>query len=260
MRRLAVLGGAIAAFFALVAIALASATPQVTYTSPISQKTKPTPRKAVPISYRGILDVKEPDGTQPPTGPKTKLYFAKQLVNMGRYFKSCKASDINGKASVPAKCKRAVVGRGTAQASAGSPGAPGIPEPLQVTAYNGPKGKFLYLVLNGTSPAQIQNRVIPGKLGPGSGKFGYTVTFTVPADLQQPIPGLQAALVHFDVKISSKTITATVRGRRTKVSYLMLKSCPKTKKLPAQAVVNFNQDNGQPGGPTVQANSTFACR
>ena len=260
MRRLAVLGGASAVFFALVAMALASATPQVTYTSPIKQNAKAKKGKPVPILYDGILDIKEADGSQPPTGATTKLYFAKQISTMGKYFPSCKVSDIDGKPTVPAKCRKAKIGQGTAASQAGTPGSPAaINEPLKVTAYNGNGGKSLLLDLNASTPVAIQNRVIEGKIGAGSGQYGYTVTFTVPADLQQAL-GLQISLTHFDVKISPKTISRKIRGTKRKISYLMLNSCPASKTLPVQAVVNFNQDNGQPGGPTVQATNTFSCK
>src|SRR3954471_93681 len=72
MRRLAVLAGVSAVFFALVALALASPTPTVTYNSPIKQTGKPKPGKPAPVQYDGILDVKNPDGTQPATVPRRR--------------------------------------------------------------------------------------------------------------------------------------------------------------------------------------------
>ena len=257
MRRLAILLGAGAAFFALVALAVASVTPTVTYTSPIKEKGKPKKHKPANITYTGILDVKNSDGTQPDTAPTTKIFFPKQIINNAKHFPSCKVSDIDGKPSVPAKCKKALVGKGSATSDAGTPGMPpAINEPLRVTAYNGNKGKQVLLVLNATSPVQVQNRVIPGTLGRGGGKFGYSVTFRVPANLQSQL-GLQIALTHFNVRFSS---SKTVRVKHKKVSYLQLKSCPKSKKIPTRAVATFLNDAGQPGGPTVTANSTIRCK
>jgi hypothetical protein len=257
MRKLAIVLGAGAVFFALVALAVASVTPTVTYTSPIKQKGKAKPGKPANVSYEGILDVKNSDGTQPDTAPTTKLFFAKGLINNAKHFPSCKASEIDGKPSIPAKCKKALVGSGTATSDAGTPGAPpAINEPLTVTAYNGNKGKQLLLVLNATSPVQVQNRVIPGTLGPGSGPFGYSVTFQVPANLQQQL-GLQIALTHFDVKLPS---SKTVKVKHKKVSYLQLKKCPSSKKLPTRAIVTFNNDAGGAGGPVVTADGTTACK
>lgn len=262
MRRLAVLVGAGAVFFALVALAFAtSGTPQVSYTSPIKEKGKPKKGKAVPVAYRGILDVKEADGTQPPTGAITTLYFAKGFVQNSKYFPSCSQAELDGQTSVPAKCKKAIVGTGSASSQAGTPGTPSaINENLTVTAYNDGKHKQFLLVLNASSPVAIQNRVIPGKLGPGGGKFAYTLKFTVPANLQQQL-GLQISLTHFNVLTSSKTISAKVKGKKQKVSYLMLKSCPKSHKLPVKAIVQFNNDDGTPNpSRTVTATSFTKCK
>ena len=259
MRKFAILLGAGAAFFAVVAVAMASVTPTVSYTSPIKQKGKASKKKPANISYTGILDVKNSDSTQPDTAPTTTLYFAKQFKNNSKKFPSCNVSDIDGKQSIPAKCKKAIIGKGTAASQAGTPGQSSIiNEPLTVTAVNGAKGKQILLVLNASSPVAVQNRVIPGKFGPGSGGFGYTVTFTVPADLQSQL-GLQISLVHFNVTIN-KTTTVKIKGKKQKISYLQLTSCPKSKKLPVRSVVNFNNDAGQPGGPTVQSDATTSCK
>src|SRR5689334_16674448 len=188
MRKLFVLfavGALVCAVAATTAFALTNNT--VNYTVKAKKKGKASKAKPAPLSYEGILDVGTSDGKQPNVAPTTKLYFPKQIVQMAKYFPSCNAKAIDGQSSVPASCKKAVIGHGTASASGGAPGQPINPattENLTVTAYNGAKGKQLLLVVNGSSPLQISNRVIVGKLGPGGGKFGYTVTFTVPADLQ----------------------------------------------------------------------------
>ena len=264
MRKLFVLfavGALVCAVAATTAFALTNNT--VNYTVKAKKKGKATAAKPAPLSYEGILDVGTSDGKQPNVAPTTKLYFPKQVVTMGKYFPKCNGSKLDGQSTVPASCKKAVVGKGTAKASGGAPGQPINPattEDLTVTAYNGLKGKQLLLVVNGSSPLQISNRVITGTLGPGSGKFGYTVTFAVPGDLQFQL-GLQVALTHFDVKISPKTITAKVKGKKKKVSYLMAKKCGT---LPTQTTVNFDQDGapggpGTPGGQTVTVHGTMKC-
>jgi hypothetical protein len=267
MRRLAVLVGAGAVFFALVALAFASADPIVTYTSPIKQKGKPKAGKPVPVQYTGILDVREADGTQPPTGPVTTLYFAKQFVQMSKYFPSCSKAELDAVDPTPAKCKKALVGTGTATSVAGpTPGTPPSPafnETLSVKAYNDGKHKQFLLVLKTKQGAvPIDNRVIPGQLGPGHGKFGYTLKFTVPPELQSQANGaIQIALTHFNVVTSPRTIKAKIHGKKQKVSYLMLKSCPKSHKLPVKAVAQFNNDDGSPNpNRTVTATSFTKCK
>jgi hypothetical protein len=175
-----------------------------------------------PLQYRGVLDVGTSDGKQPNVAPSTVISFPKQIVENGRKFPTCDPKTLDGQASVPAKCKKAEVGSGSAIAFPGTPGQPSISalqEALTVKAYNG-KGHTLLLALNGSSPQTIQNRVITGKIGHGGGKFGYTVNFIVPQDLQFQA-GFQVALTHFDVTIKAKTIK--VKGK--KVPYLGLTSC-----------------------------------
>src|SRR5437763_1855856 len=228
MRRLFVLfavGALVCAVAATTAFALTNNT--VNYTVKAKKKGTATSAKPAPLSYEGILDVGTSDGKQPNVAPTTKLYFPKQLVQMAKYFPACDGSKLDGQSTVPASCKKAVIGGGTATASGGAPGQPINPattENLTVTAYNGKGGKQLLLVVNGSSPLQISNRVITGKLGSGSGKFCYTVTFTVPADLQFQL-GLQVALTHFDVKLSPKTIPAEIHGKKEQVNYLSAKKC-----------------------------------
>ena len=264
MRKLFVVfavGALVCAVAATAAFALTNNT--VNYTVKAKKKGKASKAKPAPLTYEGILDVGTSDGKQPNVAPTTKLYFPKQIVNMAKYFPKCDGSKLDGQTTVPASCKKAVVGKGTAVASGGAPGQPINPattENLTVTAYNGKGGKQLLLVVNGSSPLTITNRVITGKLGPGSGKFGYTVTFTVPADLQFQL-GLQVALTHFDVKISPKTISAKVHGTKKKVSYLMATKCGT---LPTQTTVNFDQDGtpggpGTPGGQVVTVQGSMKC-
>lgn len=261
MRRLVVVGGIVAACLAVAAVAYA-ATNTVTYTSKLSPA-HPKPKKGKPVNvgYEGILDVSN-GGNQPDTGTNTVIYFPKQLITNAKKFPSCTQADIDGKPAVPAKCKAAVVGTGVATSLAGIPGqAPGLTEQLNVTAYNGSKGKFLLLNLN-TKPGQlvpITNRVIPGKFGKGGGAFGYTLDFAVPPNLQN-VGGLQVALSHFDVKISAKK-TVKVKGK--KISFLQLGSCPKSKTMPTKTIEQFDNSAGGPSmpaaGPAVTALGKMTC-
>jgi hypothetical protein len=268
MRRLLVLltaGALVCAVAATTAYALTNNT--VKYQAKLKVKGKPSKKKPAPLGYEGILDVGTTDGTQPNIAPDTTIYYAKQIVQNAKYFPSCNPKKLDGATAVPASCKKAKIGTGVATAFPGSPGQPplaALQENLTVTAYNGLKGKQILLDLNGSSPQIITNRVIVGTIGKGKGgKFSYSVNFHVPSDLQFQA-GFQIALTHFDVKISNKTITAKVKGKKKKVSYLGLTSCPKNKQLPVDTIVHFAQDGspGTPppaGGPSVESTSTMKC-
>jgi hypothetical protein len=257
-------------FFALVAVALALTNNTVTYNSTVT-KGKHT-KLGTNVAYEGILHVSTSDGKQPNTAPLNEVFFAKQIKNNATLFPSCKASDIDGKSSVPAKCKKAVVGSGTASSLIGGPGynpPPCTPpncairQDLVVTAYNGNKGKQILLAVTG---GPVNNRVITGTLGTAPAPFGYKVGFQVPPDLQEQL-GAQIALTDFDIKVGA-TKTAIkkikVKGKKkkqkVKVSYLQLKSCPSSGTLPNRSIVHFNNDDNTPGGPVVQSDTTIPCK
>jgi hypothetical protein len=254
-------------FFALAAVAWALDNNTVDYNSPITVGSKVLGAKN--IDYEGILDIGTSDNTQPNTAPLTELFFAKELKNNAKRWPSCKASDIDGKATIPAKCKKAVVGGGTADATVSAqPGSTNrVPQHLDVVALNGNKGKQILLALIGGALGAY--RVIPGDLGPGNGaEFGYKVSFKVPAELQGNLSA-QIALTHFDVHINKTTKIVKkvkVKGKRKKVKktfklgYLQLKKCPAAGTLPSRAIVHFNKDDNTAGGQVVQDDGTFACK
>jgi hypothetical protein len=228
---------------------------QVSYTSTIKYKGKPTSKKPKNVLYTGILDVSGPDNTQPNTAPLTEVFFAKQLKNNAKKFPGCPQSQIDGKSSISAKCKKAQIGGGTADAEVGVPGGSNsFPQHLTVKAFNGVKGKQIMLALTG-GVLQGTYRVIPGPIKKTSGKFGYKVNFKVPKELQGQV-GSQIALTHFNVKIKP---TKQVKIKKHKASYLQITSCPKSNKLPTKAIVHFNDDDGNPSSQTKTSTGTMTC-
>jgi hypothetical protein len=233
----------------------------VTYTSKLSFKGKPTTTKPVNVAYTGILHVDtDPPGSQPDTAPSTSVYYAKGFKNNAKYFPFCSASEIDGQPTLPAKCKKAIVGTGTASSLAGSPGSTGssIRENLTVTAINGTKGKVIYLVLNSTpdAPVAIQNRVVPGTVLRASGAFAFIIRFDVPADLQEQL-GLRIALTDFNVKISATPRKVKVGKVFKKIAYLQLTSCKGS--LPVKAIAQFKDSANGDSIKPVTSTSSAKC-
>jgi hypothetical protein len=137
------------------------------------------------------------------------------------------------------KCPRnSKVGSGSATGT-----ALGLTENLTVTAYNGPAGNKLELLVDGTAPLQIHS-VIEGKLQSDSGKFGKKLVVAIPDNLQQPAPGAYATLTDF------KT---AVKGTGTKKRpYIGLAGCTKRK-------LNFKSDFVFTDGTTSTATTTAKC-
>jgi hypothetical protein len=215
-------------------------TDTVTYSTKLSHKGTPSTKKPANLSYTGILHIDtNPAGSQPETAPTTTVYYSKAIKNNAKYFPSCSKAEIDGQPAIPQKCRKAIIGSGTAKALAGTPGQPAaqaIHSNLTVTAMNGTNGKFIMLILNAPpGGVQIQNRVVPGAIViHASGQYGSLTRFQVPKDLQEPVPGIKVALTDFNVKIPA-TKTVTVKGK--KISYLQVTSCKN--KLPAKAIANF---------------------
>jgi hypothetical protein len=205
----------------------------------------PTKKKPVPVAYNAVLKIDtDPSGSQPDTAPVTSIYFPKQIKQNSKLLPGCKQSDIDGKTDMPAKCKKGIVGTGTASALAGSPGSPAansVKEDLNVSFVNNPSGKQVLLVLNSqpTAPVAITNRVVPGDLSGGTGAFSYRVDFKIPEDLQNQL-GLSIALTDFNVKITGKAFKVKVKGKTKKVGYLELTGCGT---LPIRAIGHFKDSS-----------------
>jgi len=260
-----VLTGAL--FFAAVGVAFALTNNTVDYSASIAQKAKTKFGKDV--AYTGILHVGTSDNKQPNTAGTSDIYFAKELVNNSKIFPACNKSEIDGKPDnqIPKKCEKAHVGNGTASSLVGQPGGdPTVRQDLTVKAYNGNKGKSLFLVVTG---GPVTNRVIDGVLSKATAPFGYKVAFHVPPELQNVL-GSQIALTDFNVKVDVKKKAVRkykVKGKHgkkvtktAKVAYLQLKKCPASGLLPVRAIVHFNKDDGTTGGQDVQDDSTSVCK
>jgi hypothetical protein len=235
----------------------------VTYTATIKKGAgKPSAKKPVPIAYTGTLVIgTDPPGQQPDIAPITTVYFAKSIKQNAKLFPSCTQTQIDGQAEFPAACRKAVVGGGTATAYAGSPGSDisnSVKEDLTVKAVNGAGGKQLLLIVSSgpSAPVAISNRVIPGTLKGGKGPFGYSVEFVIPDDLQQQL-GLSIAAAYFNVTIKPTTITKKVKGKKQKISYLMLSAPCAGGAMPVEGITQLKDSSG--AMTSVTSDSTAKC-
>jgi hypothetical protein len=167
----------------------------------------------------------------------TIVHLGKELVFHGKALKTCSASQVQADDT---KCpKGSKVGKGVAAGT-----ALGLTENLTVTAYNGPGGNKLELLVDGQTPLQIHS-VIEGILSSDSAPYGKKLSVHVPDNLQQPAPGAYATLVQFDTTINR------ILGKK-KVPYVGIASC-KTKK------VAFAVDYKYTDGTTKSTTTTGSC-
>jgi hypothetical protein len=160
------------------------------------------------------------------------LYFDKNLVFGGNKFGSCSAA----KAATDSCPSSARVGSGSANAQA----TIGGPEALSVKAWNGPGGTSLYLHVKGTAPLQIDG-VLSGKLANATGSYGKKLTVTIPANLQQPLPGVFGTLTQFITKVG---------GTRKGTPYIGLKGCSGGK-LKIKGVFGYTDGTSQTATNTL---------
>ena len=201
--------------------------------SPTKHGTKKKPRN-VKLSIELIT---QPNPNDPPFATKsTVVHFDKSLKLGGKYLKSCTAGTVRtNNTSCP---KGSKVGTGSASGT-----ALGLTEPLTVTAYNGPGGNKLELLVDGTTPLTIHD-VIEGKLSADKGKFGTKLVVVIPDTLQQPAPGAYATLTDF------RTV---VKGTGSKKRpYVGLAGCTKKK-------LNFRSDFVFTDGSKSTATTTAKC-
>jgi hypothetical protein len=137
------------------------------------------------------------------------------------------------------KCpKGSRVGSGTAIGT-----ALGLTENLTVTAYNGPRGAKIELLVDGQTPLQI-HQVIEGKLQSDSGKYGKKLVVAIPEALQQPAPGAYATLTDFNT---------SVKGTGSKKRpFVGLTGCTRKK-------LNYKTDFVFTDGTTSTASTTSKC-
>ena len=188
MRRLSLTAVAATAVIGAVGVAQA-VTPTTSLKASVSPSKKGTMKK--PRNVKLSLElITQPNPSDPAFATKsTVVHLDKNLRFGGKYVKTCtRAKVLSNNKACP---KGSKVGSGSATAV-----AIGIPEKLTITAYNGPKGKAIELLVDALLPLKIHN-VLEGTLSSDTGAFGSKLTVVIPAALQQPVENVTATLTDF---------------------------------------------------------------
>jgi hypothetical protein len=228
---------AAAAVTAIGAVGVAQAvTPTTAIKASVSPTKKGTKKKPKNVKLNVELITQPAPGDPAFATRSTVVHFDKNIKFDGKHLKSCSQSQVQ---TDETKCpKGSRVGSGTATGS-----ALGLTENLTVTAYNGPGGTKIELLVDGQTPLQI-HQVIEGKLQSDSGKYGKKLVVAIPEALQQPAPGAYATLTDF------KT---SVKGTGSKKRpFVGLAGCTKKK-------LNYESDFVFTDGTTSTATATSKC-
>jgi hypothetical protein len=147
--------------------------------------------KAKPKSHKLTLSIKN-DPASKTTASQIKIKFPSTIKVSTKGFKQCTASDEEIINSAGAVCKSSKVGSGSANAVIL---ANGTNIKFKVQPFIGKNELLFYL----TTTAVSNTYVVHGKLS------GSTMTIGIGPDVQQPAPGLYAALVDINASLSKKS-------------------------------------------------------
>ena len=233
----------IAVIAALAALAMATVAVaqngDVTATTTVSPTKSGTKKKPKSIKVTTFVQNNVPNTT----AAKIEIDFPKTVKISGKGLTSCKLSAIqaNGKAACPAKSK---AGTGISHAVVGPDR---IPLNFDVTAFVGGKNLVIFYI---QQQGGTVSKALSGKISKGSGGFAQKLVITIPPDLQQPAPGLYAALT--DLK-------STLQLKKGKNALISSVGC-KNKKHKFGAKLTFAPNPAQPPKPSASGTSTAKCK
>jgi predicted peroxiredoxin len=233
----------IAVIAALAALAMATVAvaqnSDVTATTTVSPTKSGTKKKPKSIKVTTFVQNNVPNTT----AAKIEIDFPKTVKISGKGLTSCKLSAIqaNGKSACPAKSK---AGTGLSHAVVGPDR---IPLNFDVTAFVGGKNLVIFYI---KQQGGTVSKALSGKISKGSGGFAQKLVITIPPDLQQPAPGLYAALT--DLK-------STLQLKKGKNALITSVGC-KNKKHKFGAKLTFAPNPAQPPKPSASGTSTAKCK
>lgn len=233
----------IAAIAALAALAMATVavaqSGDVTATTKVSPTKSGTKKKPRSIKVTTFVQNNVPNTT----AAKIEIDFPKTVKISGKGLTSCKLSAIqaNGPSACPSKSK---AGTGLSHAVVGPDR---IPLNFDVTAFVGGKNLVIFYI---KQQGGTVSKALSGKISKGSGGFAQKLVITIPPDLQQPAPGLYAALV--DLK-------STLQLKKGKNALISSVGC-KNKKHKFGAKLTFAPNPAQPPKPSATGSSTAKCK
>jgi hypothetical protein len=155
---------------------------------------------AVNLTFAG------PDGTAAATLKQAILKFTYGAKVNGGFFPSCSAQMIRNHEACP---KGSQIGSGTGLGTIGDP-PNATEEPINITLYNGPKGKSITFRILGKAPAVIDVPFDAPLKTLSGGAYNYQLTVDVPEILQR-VAGLPISLKFFNVKVGA---SRKVKGRK----------------------------------------------
>jgi hypothetical protein len=246
LRKLLIAALAALTALALAAVAIAQTPPSIEVTataSPSKAGTKTTP-KSEKISL--LIDNNRESKT---SASKIEISFPKTLKLSTKGLKTCSVAklDAQGKASCP---RGSAAGVGTAEALL-NPTSPN-PATLKFNVTTFVSGKNLlafYLEQQGTDSGVQQ--ALPAKITTVRHRvYGQKLTINIPANLQQPAPGVYSALVQIKNSLGLKS------GSNALVKSI---GCPKAREHPIGVKVSYVPNPNPPAASSASSVDGAPC-
>jgi hypothetical protein len=204
-------------------------------------KGKGTASKPLPVKLSFGYTVGDTEGLRPTVIEQYKI-APEGLVTYPKLFPSCKFSQVDD-AQVASACRKAIVGTGLVRNEAGAVGdrSQKLVCNLKLTLYNisdAGKNGGMGIRLDGDPPpaapgsqqvgctlsvhTAIKAPFFPVKL---EGQKTSELRFTVPIQLQEPLGGVQNAVVETRSVVNKKTASTRIKGKERKVGFYSEVGC-----------------------------------
>jgi len=208
--------------------------PKIEVTAGVSPSKAGTKSKPKAATFK--LGVKN-DPASKTTASKITIKLPSTIKLSTKGLTLCKASNDDIISSNNSVCKRSVAGKGTANAVILANGTNVNFKVTPIVA----KNKVLFFLTSN----QVANKyIVPGTIK------GKTMTITIGPEVQQPIPGLYAALVD---------INATLKMKKGKNSLFTTTGC-KSKKHKVDVTVGYVPNPTPPSQTSAKASTDAKCR
>jgi hypothetical protein len=233
MRKLLIAALALAAVVAVSSAAYA--TNVYTVSGSTTVKGKGSRTKPIPTGIKLQFDVTDTDSTMRGTVVEKYALGGEGVVANPKFFPKCAFSDMDNEATVPGKCRKALVGTGIAKNAAGDSRDRSLqnssPCNLQVRLYNNGSGMIIRLDGGPPPPSSfdsnefgcllpihtaINGKFVKRKIG---GLPTSDFTFTVPQNLKHPLTGIDNSIRRSvsNVKLKTKIVKGKKRGFYEKI-------------------------------------------
>jgi hypothetical protein len=238
LRKLLIVALAALTSIALASVAIAQSS-DVTSTASLTPSKAGTKSKPKPARFKTFIKNNVPNTT----ASEIQILVPKTVKVSGKGLTKCPVGEFakpGGKANCPAASK---AGTGLSHAVVGPQRAP---LNFNVSAYVGSDTSIIFYI------EQIGGSVtkaLVGKISRSSGKFSQKISIGIPADLQQPAPGLYGALT--DIK-------SNLYNKKGKNSLFTTVGC-KSKKHAFGAKLVFVPNTAPPPKPSASGTTNAKC-